>query len=88
MAKQTFESAMKRLEAIVQELEDGDLSLDNALKRFEEGIKLSRFCSNKLDEAEKKVTILLKDEKGEVRKGAFFPLDTENENDDKETDSY
>ena len=88
MAKQTFESAMKRLEAIVQELEEGDLSLDNALKRFEEGIKLSRFCSNKLDEAEKKVTILLKDEKGEVRKEAFFPLDTENENDDKETDSY
>jgi len=86
MAKQTFETAMKRLEAIVQELEDGDLSLDDALKRFEEGIKLSRFCSNKLDEAEKKVTLLLKDEKGEVRKEAFFPLD--NENEDKEADSY
>ena len=82
MAKQTFETAVKRLEAIVQDLEDGDLSLDDALKRFEEGIKLSRFCSSKLDEAEKRVTMLLEDEQGEVRKEAILPVDPEDEDKD------
>lgn len=79
MAKQTFESAMKRLEAIVRELEAGDLDLDNALKRFEEGIKLSRFCSKKLSESEKKVSLLLQDEAGVVREEVFSvnPSDTE-----------
>jgi len=54
-----------------QELESGDLTLDDALKKFEEGIKLSRFCSKKLDETEKKVSILLKDETGEVKSELF-----------------
>jgi len=71
MAKQTFENAMKRLEGIVQELESGDLSLDQALKKFQEGIKLSKFCSKKLDEAEEKVSILLTDEEGTVRSEPF-----------------
>jgi exodeoxyribonuclease VII small subunit len=71
MAKPTFESAMKRLEEIVQELEGGALNLDEALKTFQEGIKLSRFCAKKLDEAEKKVSILLQDESGNVRSEAF-----------------
>jgi len=67
MAKQTFESAMKRLESIVHELESGDLTLDEALKKFQEGVKLSKLCSNKLDETEKKVSILLKDDEGNVQ---------------------
>ncbi len=71
MAKQTFESAVKRLESIVHELESGDLTLDEALKKFQEGVKLSRLCSNKLDETEKKVSILLKDEEGNVRVEPF-----------------
>ena len=71
MAKQTFESAVKRLESIVQELESGDLTLDEALKKFQEGVKLSKLCSNKLDETEKRVSILLKDEKGNVRVEPF-----------------
>lgn len=71
MAKQTFEGAMKRLESIVRELESGDLSLDEALKKFQDGVKLSRFCSNKLDETEKKVSILLKDEEGSVQAEPF-----------------
>ena len=71
MAKQTFESAMKRLESIVHELESGDLSLDEALKKFQDGVKLSKFCSNKLDETERKVSILLKDEEGNVREEPF-----------------
>lgn len=64
MAKQTFESAMKQLERIVRELEDGDLPLEKAMKKFEQGIKLSGFCSDKLDETEKKITLLLKDPNG------------------------
>lgn len=71
MAKQTFETAMNRLESIVHELESGDLTLDEALKRFQEGVKLSKFCSNKLDETEKKVSILLKDEEGNVQAVPF-----------------
>ena len=71
MAKLTFENAMKRLETIVQELEDGDLSLDDALKKFQDGIKLSKFCSSKLDETEKKVSVLLKDEEGMLREEPF-----------------
>ena len=66
MAQQTFEKAMKQLEQIVQELETGDLPLEKALKKFEEGIQLSRFCSQKLDETEKKITILLKDKEGNI----------------------
>lgn len=79
MAKQTFESAMKRLESIVHELESGDLTLDEALKKFQEGVKLSKLCSNKLDETEKKVSILLKDDEGNVRAKAFFPEKNETE---------
>ena len=71
MAKQTFETAMNRLESIVHELESGDLTLDEALKRFQEGVKLSKFCSNKLDETEKRVSILLKDEEGNVQAVPF-----------------
>ena len=79
MAKQTFENAMKRLEAIVQEIESGDLTLDEALKKFQEGVKLSKFCSNKLDETEKKVSILLKDEERNVREKPFSPESSEND---------
>ena len=79
MAKQTFENAMKRLEAIVQELESGDLTLDEALKKFQEGVKLSKFCSNKLDETEKKVSILLKDEEGNIREESFSPESSEDD---------
>ena len=77
MAKQTFENAIKRLEAIVQELESGDLTLDDALKKFQEGVKLSKFCSKKLDETEKKISILLKDEEEGVRAEPFSPEDSE-----------
>jgi exodeoxyribonuclease VII small subunit len=58
MAKQTFEEAMKQLEQIVQELESGDLPLEKAILKYEEGVRLSRFCSEKLDETEKRITIL------------------------------
>ncbi|MBW1743427.1 MAG: exodeoxyribonuclease VII small subunit [Deltaproteobacteria bacterium] len=79
MAKQTFENAMKRLEAIVQDLESGDLTLDEAMKRFQEGVKLSRLCSQRLDETEKRVAILMKDEEGKVRAEPFSPDDNPND---------
>jgi exodeoxyribonuclease VII small subunit len=72
MAKQTFEQAMKKLELIVQQLESGEQPLEDAVKKFEEGIKLSKFCSEKLDETEKRITILLKDEMGNVFEKPFI----------------
>jgi exodeoxyribonuclease VII small subunit len=71
MAKQTFESAMKQLEQIAQELEAGELSLELAMKKFEEGIQLSRFCTKKLDETERRITILLQDSDGLVQEVPF-----------------
>ncbi len=61
-----FEEAIKQLEAIVKELEDGRLPLDRALELFAEGIKLSSVCSRNLAEAEQRISILTKDEKGGV----------------------
>ena len=60
MAKKTFESALARLEEITTELEDGDLSLENSLKKFDEGIQLADYCNARLREAKSKVEILLK----------------------------
>jgi exodeoxyribonuclease VII small subunit len=71
-----FESALKRLEDIVKKLESGDLSLDSALELFEDGIKLSRFCHTKLEQAERRVEILLKNSSGTVE---AIPFETENE---------
>lgn len=56
--KQTYESAVTRLEEIVTTLEDGKLPLDEALKLFEEGTKLSRFCNERLNKAEQKIIAL------------------------------
>ena len=64
MAIKKFEDSLKKLEEVVQKLEEGDLALDESLKLFEEGIKLSRLCTKQLEEAERKVEILLKDEEG------------------------
>jgi exodeoxyribonuclease VII small subunit len=79
MAQKTFEQSMKQLERIVQELEGGDLPLEKAIKKFEEGIKLTKLCSEKLDETEKKISILLKDSEGEIAEKPFI---TEDETDD------
>jgi exodeoxyribonuclease VII small subunit len=64
---------MKLLERIVQELEDGDLPLEKAIKKFEEGIKLTKLCSEKLDETEKKISILLKNSEGQMTEKPFMP---------------
>ncbi len=68
MAKEKFEEALGRLEDIVKRMEAGDMTLEESLKAFEEGIKLARLCSRKLDEAERRVEILLKQEEELVMK--------------------
>ncbi len=67
MPKERFEDALNKLEKIVAKLEEGDIPLEESLKLFEEGIRLSRFCNQKLDEAEKKVEILLKGKNGVLK---------------------
>ena len=63
---QTFESSLGELEKIVRKLEDGDLSLEESLKLFEDGVKLSRECQERLSQAERRIEILLKDSQGNL----------------------
>jgi exodeoxyribonuclease VII small subunit len=72
--KQTFETSLAKLEEIVTELEEGDLSLEDSLKLFEDGVKLSRECQERLDQAERRIEVLLKDKNG---KPTLQPLDQE-----------
>ena len=74
MARERFEEALNKLEKIVAKLEKGDLPLEDSLKLFEEGIRLSRFCNQKLDEAEGRVEILVKDRNGTLKSQPFEPL--------------
>jgi exodeoxyribonuclease VII small subunit len=76
-----FESALKSLEGIVGQLESGDLPLDKALELFEEGVKISRFCNARLEEAERKVEALSKAADGAMQE---VPFDEETAGDEKE----
>ncbi len=62
----SFEEAISQLEQIVSKLEKGDISLEESITNFQQGIELSRYCAAKLDEAEKKISILLQDEEGNL----------------------
>lgn len=70
MAKSSFESNMENLEKIVLELEKGDLNLDESITKFEDGIKISKECNKILEEAEKKITILLEKD-GKIEEDNF-----------------
>ena len=67
MKKEKFEEALARLEEIVRKLESGNMSLEDSLKAFEEGVRLSRICSERLDEAERRVEILVNGATGATR---------------------
>ncbi|MFH1594465.1 MAG: exodeoxyribonuclease VII small subunit [Candidatus Omnitrophota bacterium] len=67
MAEQKFENALKELEEIVDRLESGDFSLDESLAKYEEGVKLIRFCQKKLEQAKKKIEILVKTKDGKIK---------------------
>lgn len=73
--KEKFEDALEKLEKIVSQLEEGEISLEESLKLFEEGIRLSRFCNQKLDEAEKRVEILIKGKDGTLESEPFEPFE-------------
>lgn len=63
-SKITFEEALSRLEEIVKELENGSAMLDKSLEIFEEGVSLVKLCTSKLDEAEQRVSVLMRNENG------------------------
>jgi exodeoxyribonuclease VII small subunit len=68
-----FEKAFQQLETIVQRLEGEELSLDDSLKLFEEGIRLSRFCHQRLEQVEKKIELILSDAAGQPVTEPFLP---------------
>ncbi len=70
MSKENFEESMKKLEGIVTELENGNLNLDESVKKFEEGMKIAKQCNTILEDAEKKITILLEKD-GELKEEEF-----------------
>jgi exodeoxyribonuclease VII small subunit len=78
MKKKSFEEALEKLEKITRDLEEGDLSLEESLKHFDEGVKLAEYCNSKLNDAQKKVEILLKKD-GSHEPVAFNGLDDEND---------
>lgn len=71
MKEQTYEDSMKELEQVVKELESGELSLDESIKKFEKGMELSKHCSSLLEDAEKKITLLIERENGEIVEEPF-----------------
>ena len=71
-SKLSFEENIEKLEQIADELEKGDLDLDSSVKKFEEGMKISKECSQILEEAEKKITMLIKDDNGEIVEENFL----------------
>lgn len=75
--EKSFEAALERLEQIVAEMEAGQLKLDAMLKRYEEGMLLARFCSEKLEEAEKKIEMLVKKQDGASETIEFAPGEEE-----------
>ena len=75
MAQETkeieFETALKKLESIVEKLENGDLSLEEALKQYEEGVHMADLCSKRITEAEKRVEVLMKTSSGKWKTAPF-----------------
>tara|TARA_B100000959_G_scaffold281548_1_gene345843 strand:- start:2804 stop:3046 length:243 start_codon:yes stop_codon:yes gene_type:complete len=76
MKKPDFETSLKELEEIVEQLETNDLTLNETLAKYESGIKIYKQCFQTLEKAEKKINILLKDSIGETRTEEFNPKKT------------
>lgn len=79
MGKKSFEQSIKQLEEIVQELEAGDLPLEQAIRKFEEGMELSKFCAQKLEETEQRITLLTQNDRGQAVEKPFMASTSENE---------
>ena len=78
MKKKSFEEALAKLEQITKELEEGNIPLEESLKYFDEGVKLAEYCNSKLNDAQKKVEILLKKNDG-FEAAPFKGLDDDDE---------
>ena len=81
-----FEESLKQLEQIVEKLESGDQPLEKSLALFEEGIKLARFCTTKLNEAEKRISLLMKNKSGDLELKNFDSKDEDLFESDEEED--
>jgi exodeoxyribonuclease VII small subunit len=84
MSDPSFEKALSELEGIVEKLEKGGLALNESLALFEKGVSLARFLRGELEKAEKKIDILLKDEKGHIKKETFELEEEEKTNSENE----
>lgn len=82
MRENTFESSMEELEKIVNELENEELTLDKAVEKFQKGIELSNYCNRLLEDAEKKITILIENVDGTVKEEKFELEKEENTSDE------
>ncbi len=79
--KKKFEDAVEELERVVEQLESGELSLEDSLKAFENGVRLVKLCNQKLTEVERKIELLVKDKDGKLQLG---PMEDLSEDDVKE----
>ena len=79
--KASFEESLGRLEEIVEQLEGGELPLEKAIELFEKGVDLGRACGSTLDQAEKRISVLLERADGVLDEAAFEPGDTDDEED-------
>lgn len=87
MTELKFEEALKKLETIVDDLEGGELNLDDAIKKYEEGMKLSKFCYKKLQDIQKKVEVLVKDSSGKITAKDFDVMSLGTEKDSPEAEA-
>ena len=79
MSENDFEKALNRLSAVVSSLEKGDLPLQESLQLFEEGVKLSRYCSDRLEEAERRIDVLVKGKGGKTTEEPFEEANLEDQ---------
>jgi exodeoxyribonuclease VII small subunit len=86
MSEKSFEKSLAELEKIVEKMEEGGLSLNESLSLFEKGVNLARFLREELDKAEKKIAVLLKDEKGEIKEEPFSLTEKDEESGDPESE--
>lgn len=82
-ADKKFESALAELESVVEQLESGDLSLEDSLAAFEKGVGLVKYCNQKLSEVEKKVELLIKDRDGRLQLKLLDSLADQEEKDEE-----
>lgn len=75
----SFETSLEALEQIVQDLEQGELPLEKSLELFEQGIRLSRECQERLSQAERRIEVLLRDNQGRVTVSEFEPANATDE---------